>query len=119
MSKRYTVDETWELCLKMWKWISRQCKGRSEGWCRKNVDLLKRQWLVTNGFTVGDIENDCFFCEYATSGLDSCRSCPTKAIERNSHCMNSENHFEIIPRKFYAELRRLNKIRLTRLESNK
>ena len=116
MSKRYSVNETWELCLAKWKWISRQCKSKSEKWCVKNVGSLKERWLTTNGFTVGDMENSCFFCEYDALRQDSCMTCPAREIENTFHCISPENYYLARPRKFYAELKRLNKIRLTCLE---
>ena len=26
--RKLTLDETWDLCLQMWKWVSRQCLGK-------------------------------------------------------------------------------------------
>ena len=112
--KRLTINGTWENCLAMWKWISRQCLGKGVDWCTENVNLLKKRWLFENGFTVGDMENNCFFCEYDTIRRDSCQDCPIKRIEKAFHCVDSARNYETHPRKFYAELRRLNKIRLAK-----
>jgi len=125
--KRLTVNETWEQCLAMWKWISRQCKVKSY---RESIYDYKEAWSTKNGYKEGDIRELCFFChkgqlrlaatklpkrewltKYATS---QCPYCPAMDIDSDFDCFNSEYHFELKPRLFYAELKRLNKIRLAK-----
>ena len=116
--KRLTLDQTWEQCLAMWKWISRQCLGKNMFWCKRNVSRLKRQWLKANGFEDEAIDHDCFLCEYDEQRRGAndcgCPACPAKKIDDNFECCNEEYEYESRPRKFYAELKRLNKIRLAK-----
>lgn len=120
--KYYTVDETWELCLKMWKWISRQCKGKGWRWCKRNVSRLKIEWLLANGFEAGEFSQNCFLCDRTTPrgefGFD-CSKCPGLKVWPEFDCADSKDYpigmfFIRQPREFYAELKRLNKIRLER-----
>ena len=110
--KRLTVDQTWRECLAMWKWISRQCLGKSKEWCRSNVTPLKVEWLDFNGINANEVEESCFFCERSKGRCGYvCRRCPARAIDRNFYCMSREHNYEHLPRLFYAELKRLDKIR--------
>ena len=122
--KKLTLDQTWEQCLKMWKWISRQCKGKSKRWCGNNTNKLKHLWLKKHKFDSVDICQACFFCDYTTVKLEDsydCRKCPGKKVDSEFCCRhndvsdwNSEVFFRHYPRLFYAKLKELNKIRLER-----
>ncbi len=109
--KKLNLDETWDLCLQMWKWISRQQLNGDE-----EVEILKDAWLRDHDYDCPVFR--CFFCGYNDShGGDCperCRSCPAVKVDPSFYCMNIEYHFEDYPRKFYAELKRLNKIRLSK-----
>jgi hypothetical protein len=115
--KRLTVDQTWEQCLAMWKWISRQCKGKSKKWVRANLYHLKASWMKKNVTEPDSVMNDCFFCEYDSKrdGLinNGC-FCPARKIDKDFDCMRKTYSYCQLPRLFYAELKRLNKIRLER-----
>ena len=82
--ERLTLDQTWEQCLAMWKWISRQCKGKSERWCRTGIRDLKARWLADNGFESIHVTQDCFLCDRTdpTSTWDwDCYKCPACKID--------------------------------------
>lgn len=108
--KKLTLNQTWRLCLKMWKWIAKQIRDGS----KLSVDKLKRKWLKTH--TKDAITNDCYFCEYdqlhstKRDGPNGC-NCPGNRIEKDFGCMNSDYHFEHKPLKFYAKLLELDKKR--------
>ena len=116
--KRLTIDQTWEQCLAMWKWISRQCLGKDRSWCPDNIERLKREWLEKNGF--GTLDHLCFFCEYrvlstpANCGISVCNYCPGRKVDMSFSCTNIDHSYESRPRLFYTELKRLNKIRLAK-----
>ena len=116
--KRLTIDQTWEQCLKMWKWISRRCKGRDTLWCLRNVGILKIEWLAERGIVEDEIFGDCFFCEYRAHShgkkINGDCFCPARKIDEDFMCMDTPYGYAEAPRLFYAELKRLNKIRLER-----
>jgi hypothetical protein len=112
--KRLTINETWEQCLAMWKWISRQCLGKSKEWCVSNVNRLKIEWMAYN--KIQGIHVHCFFCHNRSGGRTNginC-GCPAKKIDKSFNCVTSAYHYMNYPREFYAELKRLNKIRLSK-----
>lgn len=117
--KRLTIDQTWEQCLAMWKWISRRCKGKYWYWCENNVSALKIHWLKQHGIKDGEINQNCFFCHKSGAINYCCPECPGKKVDPIFSCMCGEYDFEESPRKFYAELKRLNKIRLAKKETSK
>ncbi len=107
--KKLTLNETWEQCLAMWKWISRRCLNSL-----KDVNDLKKEWLKVNGFT--RIHHDCFFCHKcprSTHNAEHC-GCPAKKIDKKFDCFNYDYGYREQPRKFYAKLKELNKIRLAK-----
>jgi hypothetical protein len=110
--KRLTINQTWEQCLAMWKWISRQCKGKDKGWCENNVERLKVHWLKVHGIKDGELNYNCFLCEYDVRRKGLCLSCPAQKIDKSFKCMEYDYSYETRPRLFYAKLKELNKIRL-------
>ncbi len=112
--KKLTVNETWVLCLAMWKWISRRCKkGKVYSFDDTHVRDLKYQWMKNNGYE--GITEDCFFCYKAYVGRSyRCNNCPGKNIDYSFRCADDDYEWERMPRLFYAKLKELNKIRLER-----
>ncbi len=103
--KKRTLNQTWVLCLRMWRSISKAKAGKS----RKFVSTLKRQWLREAGIKIkGD--SDCFFCEH-TYHEDSCRRCPGRLVDFSFSCHRESYHYVVKPVEFYKELLRLNRIR--------
>lgn len=118
--KKLSLDETWDLCLQMWKWIAYH-KSRKNDY--HSVFLRKDKWLHDNKFKDGDVLTSCFFCEYVSkrrrrksvdcslgNGADSL--CPAAKIDEEFCCMNSEYHYADYPIQFYKKLLQLNKKRL-------
>jgi hypothetical protein len=102
MKINMTLDETWEYCLEMWRWIA-------SVWCQgNNVDKLKRQWLDENGFGNKHITADCFFCLYA---VNVCSFCPGRLVDFDFDCLDDEYYYFDKPREFYAKLLKLDKKR--------
>lgn len=101
-----TLDETWELCLQMWKWIAEEWKPG------KSVHRLKAEWLERHGHTISLTADDCFFCQYAQAHKGCYKSCPGELIENGWGCTTVEHNYETRPKEFYVELVRLNTIRL-------
>lgn len=101
--KERTLNQTWTLCLRMWRSISKK-------WVKDelNVDFLKKEWLRENKLSVFNTDSNCFFCDYAG---DSCLICPGKLVNLLFSCMNHKYHCEDNPLAFYKELLRLNRIR--------
>ena len=108
--KKRTLNQTWILCLQMWRWIAKVWD------VEKNVGELKIQWLREHGFpsNLSDgIYNSCFFCEYNVKrkhGL-ACRNCPGVLVNKYFTCGNEAYNYETNPAGFYKELLRLNRIR--------
>jgi len=101
----------------MWKWIS-LCVGRKTN---KTVEELKREWLAKNN--IRKCEAQCFFCEKAKQDskrrdmgwyFPDCTTCPARKIDENFSCTGTYYSYQREPRLFYAELKRLNKIRLAK-----
>ena len=106
--KRLTLNETWVECLKKWKWIAQQkMKGDI-------VHILKVQWLEDNGYCTDDVRYHCFFCEYTNKRGRRCDLCPGRKIDPGFECRNSDYDYFDEPILFYAKLKKLNRIRLSR-----
>ena len=107
--KRLNLNETWVLCLKMWKWVIKEFEAGNP----KNVDDLKEEWCEKNGFATVEIKYHCFFCEYDRRGENECDFCPAKKIDKMFDCKGcSKYHYFDYPRKFYKTIFQLNKLRL-------
>lgn len=100
--KKRTLNQTWVLCLRMWRSISKRWTGRIPVW------ELKARWLKANKFPNNTIEEDCFFCDYCFSG---CSQCPGRLVDPDFSCTNEDYDYEDEPVAFYKELLRLNRIR--------
>lgn len=113
--KKLTLNQTWTLCLRMWKWIDEQI-GKGD---RTDIDMLKYQWLKKNNYELGKIEEDCFFCERNINlndggGYPNCKDCPGVLVNKRFACMNKTYHYTTKPRKFYQKLLQFNKKRKTK-----
>jgi hypothetical protein len=110
-----SLDKVWSECLTMWRWIASKRKSG----CRIAVDVLKKQWLTEHHY--GKTRNNCFFCNYVRKETsdDECGNCPGQHIDGNFDCRRGMYHFWDRPVAFYAELRRLNRIRLAAKRSRK
>ena len=104
--KKLTLEQTWTMCLRMWRWIAKEWKSNN----RLTVYSLKRQWLKANGFEVGlGATDNCFFCAH-TLRVDCC-DCPGVLVNSFFDCESAEYNYFIDPPAFYKELLRLNRIR--------
>jgi ribosomal protein S14 len=115
MKKKLTLDETWELCLKMWKWIDEGTNGNEYN-LDSPVEELKGVWL--DGHHIDEITGDCLFCSYKHShggdALDDCSKCPAKKVDKSFTCLSEECNYKYRPRAFYRKLVALNKKRLAK-----
>lgn len=102
MSKR-TLNQTWILCLRMWRWIVKQIEKGSEF----SIVALKSRWLRRNGFEDNNVAGDCFFCDTASS----CSSCPGRLVDPDFDCDAAAYDYLTNPTGFLKELLRLNRIR--------
>ena len=106
--KKITLNQTWVLCLRMWRWIANVWK--TERYIRYCVWELKDIWLKENGFK--DVYSDCFFCQYREGANGDCNVvCPGALVDPNFDCYNIDYEWHRYPVEFYQELLRLNKIR--------
>ncbi len=106
--KRLNLNETWVLCLKMWKWIAKQVKAG-----RQNVEGLKEEWLRKHKFS--GIHSKCFFCDYAVKNSHPKKfdcNCPAERIEQDFWCQKDSYCYSLKPIAFYKKLVELNKLRL-------
>lgn len=110
MEKQLTLNQTWILCLRMWRWIAKQRKEGNE----RSVPQLKSQWVQDNKYTgKNKIQDKCFFCEYANQqGLSTgCQDCPGSLVDEYFECSNEEYNWYENPEQFYKKLLELNKKR--------
>lgn len=93
--KRLNLNETWALCLKMWKWIAMKVRAARNAGRIWNVDNLKKEWLQKHGIKDEEIDLNCFFCEYDDKrhSLTECQFCPARKIERDFHCNKSTSNY--------------------------
>ncbi|TSA58219.1 hypothetical protein D4R42_00130 [bacterium] len=107
MKKKLTLNQTWILCLRMWRWIAKNWKPGN------SVLYLKNKWLRENGFkdTRTRPIGKCFFCSYSPN---TCCNCPGKLVNPIFNCFNDRYCFITKPKEFYQELLRLNRIRKLR-----
>ena len=111
--RRLTLDVTWTLCMKMWRWIAKQIRNGSE----RDIESLKADWLETHTKDWW-IDNSCYFCERneqqgGVSTLDcygDCQYCPGKLVDIKFSCGDDEYHYLNFPLAFYAKLQKLHKI---------
>ena len=105
--KKRTLNQTWTLCLRMWRWISKI-------WVEDDSDIhwLKAKWLRENGFGNENIYANCFFCDYNCQlEYEGCGSCPGHLVDSFFSCGSTTYDYETKPVAFYKELLRLNRIR--------
>jgi len=104
--KKRTLNQTWTLCLRMWRSISKAKMANPRLW----VSALKRRWLHDNGFK--NLKGDCFFCEFKKEKR-GCFGCPGKLVDTDTgfNCCTGSYHYRYKPVAFYKELLRLNRIR--------
>lgn len=113
MAKRMTLDETWDRCLEMWKWVSKRAGHNSEPY---TTAVLKEQWFEKSRFKKHRTE-DCFFCDYASEARNGpyqgCQECPGKKVISGFHCEKRKTyHWGYKPVAFYNKLVSLNRKRL-------
>lgn len=104
---KYTLQETWDLCLKMWRWIADYYMPGD------SIVQLKRQWLKLHGLGEAGITESCFFCHSTAvcpGAKQDCNVCPGKAADPSFSCMTRRYHYYNEPKKFYREIARLHKI---------
>lgn len=105
--KKLTLNETWRLCLSMWRWIAKQWREGTE----LTVGQLKRLWLEKHEHE--GVYLNCFFCEYRYS-RGNCENCPGALVDSAFRCGNSEYEWCKNPIGFYNKLRSLNRKRLAK-----
>ena len=106
--KKRTLNQTWVLCLQMWKWIAKV--WQTPRYRQYDVLKLKEIWLRKNGFEPECLRAHCFFCDY--KGVESChQACPGALVDSRFSCYHYDYNFEDKPVEFYKEILRLNRIR--------
>lgn len=104
--KKRTLNQTWVLCLRMWRSISKIWDKDGP-----NIHNLKASWLRENGFALLDLKCNCFFCDWTGPDDNSCNNCPGKLVNPSFSCCRLSYDYEDKPVAFYKELLRLNRIR--------
>ncbi len=107
--KKRTLNQTWVLCLRKWRWIVKMVREGTE----LSVPDLKDQWLRENGFFLGEEIVSCFFCTYNgnSGGMGPCENCPGVLVDYSFDCCAPGYNYCEEPIAFYKELLRLNRIR--------
>lgn len=112
----YTLNETWEHCIKMWQDLVKDLDTNNMQDGCENIDdyvsEFKGQWLEDHDLD-DDINSNCFFCGYSDDweGRYYCDQCPGRLVDPKFSCMNGRYSFKIMPRKFLAKLLELNEKR--------
>lgn len=107
--KKRTLNQTWILCLRMWRWIAKV--WQTPRYRRYDVIALKEIWTEKNGFY--RVQAACFFCDYDYKKTDvpNCEDCPGALIDPDFNCTEHNYNYGTKPVEFYKELLRLNRIR--------
>jgi hypothetical protein len=116
LRKGLTLDETWDNCLDMWKWIAEVVLGNPEfpDDIAAFVADLKEKWIREN-FGRKETEAYCFFCDYDTHHENGCGSCPAALMEEDFDCNNALYDYETMPVEFYNKINELNFIRTRKM----
>lgn len=115
MEKRLTLNQTWALCLRQWKWVIKklaQMDNMTPDELVLIIDNLKEQWLDEHGFNKNTLACNCFFCEYSRQNRSMCESCPGRLVSRRFYCECKTYDYQRRPGKFYKKLLTLNAKRL-------
>ena len=89
MTEILTRKRAIELCLEMWRWLE------------DNPEKDKKDWLLNNGYTLFEVDCNCFICEYVEQiKYGDCFKCPLKFLWRN-HCMSLESPYRKWSDAFY------------------
>jgi hypothetical protein len=117
--KKLTLDETWDRCLKMWRWVVAKWEPN------KTIDVvrLKDAWLKE--YRPKDkLRCNCYFCEYAKQRDKAqrvnedgvCNSgwtlCPGRLVSPRFDCQNPKYDWSWYPDAFLRKVEQLNKKRL-------
>lgn len=89
----------------MWEWLF-ECKRAGN---ETNTGVLKIVWLESHGYEQGDIDCDCFFCDYDGSHEGFCSSCPACLVDKNFDCDDAAYSWHNKPIAFYEKLVELHK----------
>ena len=112
-SMNLTLDETWEECIKMWRWI---VANRRPG---DNIHTSKRAY-ADKLYPEGEMPCNCFFCDYAEANEKTrsiCLSCPGVLVDPSFVCDHPHYAYNgTRPELFLAKLEELNRIRLSKKE---
>ena len=106
---RLTLNKVWELCLKQWDWVIFE-------WLKDKtvpIEWLKSQWMDKNGFK-GDMQGNCFFCEYDYRKKNNCENCPGKLVDSTFSCSALNYSWYRKPKEFYGKILAFNKKRKTK-----
>lgn len=102
----FTLAQTWEHCLAMWKWISENYAAGTN-----TVSQLKEQWIKENGFVLKHTLVDCFFCDYSNRQKNAACSvsCPGVMVAPQFDCCHPAYSHDTEPKKFYQNLLRIHR----------
>jgi len=104
---KLTLDEAWEKCLAMWKWIDEQCKEDD------NAGELKTTYLAASKPKARLLRN-CYFCDFAGEdggGRLMCFRCPARFVDSSFACEDTEGYdYYEHPKAFYRKIVELYKI---------
>ncbi len=103
-----TLSQCLDECQRMWWFVSRSNLA---------VPKAKHEWCKKNGY---NIKNSCFFCQFAVNRREEnyCIECAGKQIEPGWSCFEPEFHYALYPKKFYKEVKRLNKLHKQKEKNN-
>ena len=109
--RKLTIDDIWRYTKRMWKWVAFQKEVLKD---KRNVCDLKVVWLKENAPEfVGELQEDCFFCDVGEGGCCDCTACPGVVVDPAFTCVgyNNPHHYDSHPGAFYREILRLDAIR--------
>ena len=100
-----TLDEMWNRCLAMWRWIVAQIEAGSD----LQVTTLKTEWLKAND-PDAMLSSECYFCQWVCEhpSLMTCSGCPGTLVDPQFDCTDPDYHWREHPQRFLVTLEELN-----------
>ena len=108
------LDKCWRNQMSLSRWLAQHKEQYRSCYAAKSA------WLRKRGYSIYELENECFFCDYNRSHTRlGCVVCPGILVDETFSCMNDDYNYATEPKKFYNKLRSLNRKRLTIIERQK
>lgn len=103
----YNEDQVWDGCIDQWEKMVADLPEDFDSMDERSKTRVIQDLKVKHSNIYL-----CLFCAAASiTDVNPCKRCPGVLVDPSFNCFNNDYYFSHKPRKFLAELKRLNKIR--------